>query len=203
MPVQASFGYNEMGNLFFSPLNPAFFHPALFFPPSTFLFHPLNLFFSPSNILFSPSTLSFLTLDPFFFTLLPLLGVLVGWLACCNVMQTKHRQPLGKTQGCVVLVDWFVGCLVGYQCKASIDSVWGKHSLVATLSLFIPFPLVGVLVGSACLACWSLGFRENTYSDGWIMDRETIKTYWWVGCLVCLLLIACVIQWMDGWMDAV
>ena len=27
------------------------------------------------------------------------------------------------------------------------------------------------------------------------------KTFWWVGCLVCLLLVACVIQWMDGWRD--
>ena len=33
----------------------------------------------------------------------------------------------GKTQGCVVLVAGFVGCLVGYQCKASIDSIWGKR----------------------------------------------------------------------------
>ena len=72
---------------FFSTLELCFLHPALFFPPSTFLFHPLNLLFSPSNLLFSPSTLSFLTLDPFFFTLLPLLSVLVGWLACCNASQ--------------------------------------------------------------------------------------------------------------------
>ena len=109
----------------FSPLNP-FFHPALVFPPSTFLFHPLNILFSPSNLLCSPSTLS----DPRpFFTLLPLLGVLVAWLACCNAnqistafgentglcgfgclvcwllgglpMQSKYRQHFGKTQlGC-------------------------------------------------------------------------------------------------------
>ena len=108
------------GATFFFTLQPFFFHPTLFFPPSTFLFHPLNLFFSPSNLFFSPSTLSVLTLDPFFFTLLPLLGVLVGWL------QTKYRQPLGKTQGGVALVAWFVGCLVGCQRKASIDSIWGN-----------------------------------------------------------------------------
>ena len=58
---------------------------------------------------------------------------------------------------------------------------------------FLPLPLVGVLVGSACLACWLLGFGENTYSDGWIMDRDKNVTFWCVGCLVCLLLIACVI----------
>ena len=63
------------------------------------------------------------------------------------------------------------------------------------------------------LGLWLLGFVENTYSDGWIMDRETNVTFWCDGCLVCLLLIACVIQclmdthffclcaWrMDGWM---
>ena len=110
----------EIGQPFFFTLQPFFFHPTLFFPPSTFLFHPLNLFFSPSNLFFSPSTLSVLTLDPFFFTLLPLLGMLVGWL------QTKYRQPLGKTQGGVALVAWFVGCLVGCQRKASIDSIWGN-----------------------------------------------------------------------------
>ena len=38
----------------------------------------------------------------------------------------------------------------------------------------IPLPLVGVSVGSACLACWLLGFGENTYSDGWIMDRTKV-----------------------------
>ena len=86
-------------------------------------------------------------------------------------MQSKYRLHLGKTQ---------FGCYPFF---------------------FIPLPLVGVLVGSACLACWLLGFGENTYSDGWIMDREKNRTFWWVGCLVCLLLIACVIQWMDGSMD--
>ena len=86
-------------------------------------------------------------------------------------MQSKYRLHLGKTQ---------FGCYPFF---------------------FIPLPLVGVLVGSACLACWLLGFWESTYSDGWIMDKEKNRTFWRVGCLVCLLLIACVIQWMDGWMD--
>ena len=56
-------------------------------------------------------------------------------------MQSKYRQHLGKTQ---------FGCYPFF---------------------FIPLPLVGVLVGSACLACWLPGFGESTYSDEWIMDR--------------------------------
>ena len=103
-------------------------------------------------------------------------------------MQTKYRQPLGKTPGCVALVAWFVGCLVGYQCKASIDSIWGKHSLVAWFAggllpfLFYPTSFGWCVVGSACLACWLIGFGENTYSDGWIMDKEKN-----CNCLVCWL----------------
>ena len=77
---------NEMGNFFCSPLNPFFLTPP-FFSTLHLSFSSSEPFFSPSNLLFSPSTLSFLTLDPFFFTLLPLLGVLVGWLACCNANQ--------------------------------------------------------------------------------------------------------------------
>ena len=107
------------GQPFFFTLQPFFFTPP-FFSTLHLSFSPSEPFFSPSNLFFSPSTLSVLTLDPFFFTLLPLLGVLVGWL------QTKYRQPLGKTQGGVALVAWFVGCLVGCQRKASIDSIWGN-----------------------------------------------------------------------------
>ena len=86
-------------------------------------------------------------------------------------MQGKYRQHLGKTR---------FGCYPFF---------------------FIPLPLVGVLVGSACLACSLLGFGESTYSAGWIMNRKKIVTFWCVGCLVCLPLIACAIQWMHGWMD--
>ena len=127
----------------------------------------------------------------------------------------------GITQGCVVLAAWFVGCLVGYQCKASIDSIWGKRLVAwfvccwwATHPFFLTLlPLVVVLVGSACLTCRLLGFGEDTYSDGWIMDRGKNVTFWCVGLLA---VIACVIQclmdmhfsvccllmdgWMDGWM---
>ena len=39
-----------------------------------------------------------------------------------------------------------------------------------------------MLVGSACLACL-LGFGENTYSDGWIIDRKKNVTFWCVGLL--------------------
>ena len=88
------------------------------------------------------------------------------------------------------------------------------HSSSSTL-----LPLVGVLVGSACLACCLLGFGENTYSDGWIMDRRKKCNFlvrWLLGLLA---VIACVIQClmdmqfsvcvfggrkegrMDGWMD--
>ena len=58
-------------------------------------------------------------------------GWMDGWMDGCCVnkggrgcgggrsafpaMQTKYRQHLGKTQGCVVLVAWFVGCLVGWM----------------------------------------------------------------------------------------
>ena len=144
----------------------------------------------------------------------------------CNANQVL--TAFGKTQGCVVLVAGFVGCLAGYQCKASIDSIWGKR-LVAWFVccwwdthpfFFTLLPLVGVSVGSACLACWLLGFGENTYSDGWIMDRSKKCNFlvrWLLGLLA---VIACVIQclmnmqlfclcawlmagWMDGWMDAV
>ena len=125
----------------------------------------------------------------------------------------------GITQGCVVLVAWFVGCLVGYQCKATIDSIWGKRLVAwfvccwwATHPFFLTLlPLVVVLVGSACLTCRLLGFGEDTYSDGWIMDRGKNVTFW---CVDLLAVIACVIQcWMgmqffclcawlmDGWMD--
>ena len=129
----------------------------------------------------------------------------------------------GITQGCVVLAAWFVGCLVGYQCKASIDSIWGKRLVAwfvccwwAAHPFFLTLlPLVVVLVGSACLTCRLLGFGEDTYSDGWIMDRGKNVTFWCVGLLA---VIACVIQclmdmqffclcawlmdgWMDGWVD--
>ena len=74
-------------------------------------------------------------------------------------MQSKYRQHLGKTQ---------FGCY---------------HFFL------IPLPLVGELVGSACLACWLLGFGENTYSDGWIMDRE--KCNFLVCWLLGLLAVDC------------
>ena len=99
--------------------------------------------------------------------------------------------------GC--LVCWL---LVGYQGKASIDSIWGKRLVAwfvrcwwATHPFFFALlPLVGVLVGSACLACCLLGFGESTYSDGWIMDREK-KGYFLVCWFVGLLAVsACVIQ---------
>ena len=90
--------------------------------------------------------------------------LLVCWLLGGLPMQSKYRQQLGKR-----LVGWFVCCW------------WATHPFFFTL-----FPLVGVSVGSACLACCLLGFGENTYSDGWIMDREKNVTFWRVGLLVCL-----------------
>ena len=89
------------------------FSPRPFFPPSTFLFRPLNILFSPSNLLFHPLPI-FLTLDPFFFTLFPLLGVLVGWLACCNANQvsTAFGESTGLC-GLGCLVCWLFACLIG------------------------------------------------------------------------------------------
>ena len=134
----------------------------------------------------------------------------------CNANQVL--TAFGKTQGCVVLVAGFVGCLAGYQCKASIDSIWGKR-LVAWFVccwwdthpfFFTLLPLVGVSVGSACLACWLLGFGENTYSDGWIMDRSKKCNFlvrWLLGLLAviqCLMnmQLFCLCAWlMAGWMD--
>ena len=108
-------------------------------------------------------------------------------------MQTKYRQHLGKTQGCVVLVAWFVGCLVGYQCKASIDSILGKHSLVARFA--------GGLVGyppflfySASFA-WCVGwFGLLGLLFAWIwrkhiqgcMDHGQGDRFLFAGLLVCL-----------------
>ena len=101
-------------------------------------------------------------------------------------MQGKYRQQLLKTQ---------FGCYP-FFC--------------------IPFPLVGVLAGSACLASWLLGFGENTYGDGWIMDRDKyiIFARWLIGlfamivcviqCLMdmqCFLFVCLVDGIMDGWMD--
>ena len=91
-------------------------------------------------------------------------------------MQTKYRQPLRKTQGCVVWVAWFVCCFMGYQCKASIDSIWGEHSLVAW------FLENTGLCGFGCLVCWLLGGlpMQSKYR------QHLGKTF---GCLVCLLLV--------------
>ena len=88
----------------------------------------------------------------------------------------------------MVLVAWFVGCLVGYQCKASVDRIWGKRLVACFVCWWATHPSLSlsflwlVLVGSACLACL-LGFGENTYSDGWIIDRKKNVTFWCVGLL--------------------
>ena len=138
-----------MGN-FFSPLNPFALTPP-------FSFHPQSFF--PSNLLFSPSTLSYLTLDPFFFTRLPLLGVLVGWLACCNASQIS--AAFGEKTGLCgfgCLVCWLLG---GLPMQSKYRQHLGKTQFGCYPFFFTPLPLVGVLVGSACLACWlltSLGY---------------------------------------------
>ena len=94
-----------------------------------------------------------------------------------------------KTQGGVALVAWFVGCLVcwllgGLPAQSKYRQHLGKLEFGCYPFFFTPLPLVDVLVGSACLACWLLGFGENTYSDGWIMEREKNVTFWRVGLLV-------------------
>ena len=63
-------------------------------------------------------------------------------------MQTKYRQHLGKTQGCVAWVVWFVGCLV---CWLGRVVAW----------------LIGRLVGTplmdGCMDGWT---------DGWMDPRR-------------------------------
>ena len=94
-----------------------------------------------------------------------------------NAIQVS--TAFGKMQGCVALIAGFVGFLAGYQCKTSIDSIWGKCLLAwfvccwwATHPFFyIILPLDGVSVGSACLICRLLGFGENICNERWIMDR--------------------------------
>ena len=69
-------------------------------------------------------------------------------------MQTKYRQPLGKTQGCVVLVAWFVGCSGGNNAK-QVSTAFGENTVWLLPFLFYPtsfgwcvgwFGLLGLLV---------------------------------------------------------
>ena len=111
----------------------------------------------------------------------------------------------------MVLVAWFVGCLVGYQCKASIDSIWGKR-LVAWFVCCWGYPpflfyspsfgwcvgwlgLLGLLfawiwflvVCFRCLVCWLLGGFVGLAALllGWLAGTPLMDA------------------WMDGWMDPV
>ena len=169
---------------FFSPLNPVFSARPVF-PPSTFLFYPLNLLCSPSNLLLSPSTLSFSTLDPFFFTLLPLLGALVGWLACCIVMQTKYRQPLGKTR---VVWFWLLGLLVaGWATNAKqVSTAFGENTVWLLPFLFYPtsfgwcvgwFGLLGLLVA------WIWGKAHTVMDGSWTGRKCNFLVCWLLGLL--------------------
>ena len=96
-------------------------------------------------------------------------GCLVCWLLGGLPTQSKYRQHLGKR-----LVAWFVCCW------------WATHPFCFTL-----LPLVGVLVGSACLACCLLGF-------GFLLFAFVA---WFVGCLVGLLAWprCCLVGWSVGW----
>ena len=110
-------------------------------------------------------------------------------------MQTKYRQHLGKHR---VVWFWLLGLLVAWWATNAkqVSTAFGEN--VWLLGLFAagathPFcftllPLVGVLVGSACLACCLLGFGENTYRDAWIMDREIVfcLLVCWYACRDCL-----------------
>ena len=131
-----------MGN-FFSPLNPFALTPP-------FSFHPQSFF--PSNLLFSPSTLSYLTLDPFFFTRLPLLGVLVGWLACCNASQIS--AAFGEKTGLCGF-----GCLVAWWATNAkqVSTAFGENTVWLLPFLFYPtsfgwcvgwFGLLGLLAAN-------------------------------------------------------
>ena len=108
-------------------------------------------------------------------------------------MRTKYRQRLGKHR---VVWFWSQGLLVAWWATNAkqVSTAFGEN--VWLLGLFVAgglpalsfySPSFGWCVrGSGCLACWLLGFGENTYSDGWIMDRGKNVTFWCVGCLVCL-----------------
>ena len=107
-----------------------------------------------------------------------------GWMGRCYVNKGGRRdavrgraeraslqcEPSIENTGLCGFGCWIVGCLVGYQCKASIDSIWGKRLVAwfvccwwATHPFFLTLlPSVGASVGSACLACWLLGFGEDT-----------------------------------------
>ena len=112
-------------------------------------------------------------------------------------MQTKYRQHLGKHR---VVWFWLLGLLVAWwatNAKQVSTAFWENTAWLLGLLVawwatrpffFTPLPLLGVLVGSACLACWLLGFGENTYSDGWIMDREIVfcLLVCWYACRDCL-----------------
>ena len=166
-----------LGATFFVHPSTLFFHPTLFFPPSTFLFHPLNLLFHPRTFFF--------TLYPFCFDPRPFLfhppsfAWCVGWLAA-NQISTAFGENTGWCGfGC--LVCWLLG---GLPTQSKYRQHLGKLEFGCYPFFFTPLPLVDVLVGSPCLACWLLGFGENTYSDGCIMDREKNVTFWRVGLLV-------------------
>ena len=95
-----------------------------------------------------------------------------------GAVPARNWSQLSTAFGGKRLVAWFVCCW------------WAAHPFFVTL-----LPLVGVVVGSACLACCLLGFGENIYtSDAWIMDRENSVMFlvrWFVGLLA---VIACAVQ---------
>ena len=119
-----------------------------------------------------------------------------GRRVCGGGRANQVSTAFGKTQGCVVLVPWFVGCLVGYQCKASIDSIWGKRLVAwfvccwwATHPFF--FTLLP-LVGSACLACCLLGCGLLVVCFGYA---------WFNGCFGGNVgLVALLLGWLVGWL---
>ena len=65
--------------------------------------------------------------------------------------EPKVSIACGKTQDCVVLIAWFIGWLVGYQCKVNIDNIWGKYLVCLVLVGYPPFlfnpPSFGWCVG--------------------------------------------------------
>ena len=154
------------------------------------------------------------TLDPFFFTQLPLLGALVGWLACCNCNEKQKLTASGESTG-----------LCGFGCLGLLVAGWATNAKQTSTAFgentvwSLPFLFNPTSFGRGR---WCVGWKPSLSRTGFLDPRHLGKTpSMWFGCLVCWL--ACwfgrVVAWsvgrlvgtplmdgcmdgrMDGWMD--